>query len=373
MRSSSSSTTSRRSTAWIEALGTLLATGCPAARAPTDPVAVTTLIRALLLRDAGNARLDGLARAGADRRVDDHGRATGCANPAAGRSRWCPPRRMLVAATSPPPTRRWKNCVPARPTGRRTRRLALALADGLHHLIGGDAADALRVARSGLALAGSEGLHAYDGWLRVIAAVASLYGGDRAGARSELQRLEAEGPRLRRGDRACIHYLRGWLAALDGDAVAAHREAKMALAVAVETGIPWFECLARIALADLQAAGGDRRGARGAAARRRGASPSACAAPGSTSTSSCARPAWRAKRGDEHAMLEALRAGFRLGREHGFLQPPHWRPQALRNSVSPRSRRTSSPSSRARWCAPASSRRASRRCASRAGPGRSAS
>ncbi len=35
----------------------------------------------------------------------------------------------------------------------------------------------------------------------------------------------------------------------------------MALAVAVETGIPWFECLARFALADLQAGSDDRLGA----------------------------------------------------------------------------------------------------------------
>ena len=35
---------------------------------------------------------------------------------------------------------------------------------------------------------------------------------------------------------------------------------KIALAVAIETGIPWFECFTRIALAELQADGTDRRG-----------------------------------------------------------------------------------------------------------------
>ena len=67
----------------------------------------------------------------------------------------------------------------------------------------------------------------------------------------------------------CIHYLRGWLAALDDDTVTAHREARMALAVAVETGIPWFECLARLALCDLQVDSADRRGRGGAVTRRR--------------------------------------------------------------------------------------------------------
>jgi DNA-binding SARP family transcriptional activator len=206
--------------------------------------------------------------------------------------------------------------------------LALAIADGLRHLIGGHAAGALRVAQSGLALARSEGIHAYDGWLRVIAAMASLYSGDGAEARSELQRLEAEGPRLRRGDRACIHYLRGWLAALDGEMVTALREARMALAVAVETGIPWFECLARLALADLQIAGADRRGSE-AQLRDVEALAARLHCPW-LDFNIRLRAACAAREGrDEQAMLDALRAGFRLGREHGFLHAPHWRPQEV--------------------------------------------
>jgi len=206
--------------------------------------------------------------------------------------------------------------------------LALAIADALRHLIGGRAADALRVAQSGLALARAEGLHAYDGWLRIIAVVASLHGGHCAEARSELQQLEAEGPRLRRGDRACIHYLRGWLAALDGEAVTAHREAKMALAVAVETGIPWFECLARLALADLQIIGGDRRG--GAAQLRDAEALAARLHCPWLDFNTALRAACAAREGQNEApMLEALRTGFRIGREHGFLHATHWRPQDL--------------------------------------------
>ena len=81
------------------------------------------------------------------------------------------------------------------------------------------------------------------------------------GAGDALHSLERLGARLRRGDRACAHYLRGWTAALDGDLASAHSESKTALAVAVEAGIPWFECLARIGLALVQVDGADRRGA----------------------------------------------------------------------------------------------------------------
>ena len=312
---------------WIEALGTLLAPGGSASRKETDPVAVTALIRALLIRDAGNPRLEGwLDQAAAA--VS----ATASGQPAAESCRLALARVSAVAmlvrgdlATADATLEGLRVVVADRPS---SEVLALALADGLHHLMSGHSADALRVAQSGLALARSEGLHAYDGWLRVLAAVASLYSGDRAGARSELQRLEAEGPRLRRGDRACIHYLRGWLAAQDGDAVTAHREARIALAVAVETGIPWFECLARLALADLQAVGADRRGAE---AQLRGAEAVSLRLRSpwlNFNTTLRAIEVAREAR-DERAVLEGLRTCFRLGREHGFLQVPHWRPQAL--------------------------------------------
>ena len=57
-------------------------------------------------------------------------------------------------------------------------------------------------------MAGAEGIHACDEWLRLIAAAAALGAGDRDGARVELQALEAAGARLRRGDHAFMHYLR---------------------------------------------------------------------------------------------------------------------------------------------------------------------
>ena len=312
---------------WIEALGALLERDVPGARAPTDLAAVTTLIRALLFRDAGNPRLEGWLR-----RAAAAVSTTTVGQPAA---QSCCPALALVSAMTMLVRGDLANAdatleeLRAGATDRTSNEvLALALADGLRHLIGGDAAGALRVGQTGLALAGSEGLHAYDGWLRVIAAIASIYGGDRAEARNELQRLEAEGPRLRRGDRACIHYLRGWLAALDGEVVTAHREARMALAVAVETGIPWLECLARLALVDLQVIGADRRGGE-AQLRDAGALATRLHCPW-LDFNTALRAAWVARQArSEPAMLEALRTGFRLGREHGFLQATHWRPQDM--------------------------------------------
>jgi len=311
---------------WAAALGALLETDRPASRARTDGVAVTALIRALLFRDAGNPRLaDWLNRAA-------NAVAATTEQPAAESCRLAfalvSALAMLVRgdlADADATLEELRAGAADRPSN---GVLALAIVDGLRHLIGGDADGASRAARSALALARAEGLHAYDGWLRVIAAMASLCRGDCTDARGELQRLEAEGPRLRRGDRACIHYLRGWLAAQDGEVVAAHREARMALAVAVETGIPWFECLARLALADLQTAGADRRG--GEAQLRDAEALAARLHCPWLDFNTRLRAACVAREArDQQALHEALRTAFLLGREHGFLQAPHWRPQQM--------------------------------------------
>ncbi len=83
--------------------------------------------------------------------------------------------------------------------------------------------------------------------------------GDLTGANDALQRLEQRARACAAAiEPACIIF--GLAAALEGEVADAHSEMKMALAVAVETGIPWFECLARIALAQIQTDGADRRG-----------------------------------------------------------------------------------------------------------------
>jgi DNA-binding SARP family transcriptional activator len=187
---------------------------------------------------------------------------------------------------------------------------------------------AARAAHEGLSIAGAEGVHAYDQWLRAIAMTAALGAGEREGARAELRALEEAGPRLRRGDQAFVHHLKCWLAALDGDAATAAREAKLAVAVAAETGISWLECFARVAAAQLLAAEGDRRGAE---AQVRGAEviaekvkspllrvPVALAAAGAALLAR-----------DEDAALGPIRAGFALARELGLRYVSAIRPQLL--------------------------------------------
>lgn len=102
----------------------------------------------------------------------------------------------------------------------------------------------------------------------------------------------------------------------------------MALAVAVETGIPWFECLARLALADLQAGSDDRLGAQAHLRAAESISQRLASPWLDFNVKVLAAEVARAVQGTD-AALATLRTAFHLGREHGFLQVPRWRPQAF--------------------------------------------
>jgi DNA-binding SARP family transcriptional activator len=207
-------------------------------------------------------------------------------------------------------------------------RIAIEIASALAHLMDGSHEEAARAARECLATAGSEGVHAYDEWLRAIAMTAALGAGDPEGARTELRALENAGSRLRRGDQAFVHHLKCWLAALEGDAATAGREAKLAVAIAVELGIPWLECFARVAAAQLLAGEGDRRGAE---AQLRGAEVIAekAKSPLLRVPAQLASAAGAILAHDEESALAPLRAGFALARELGLRYVAAIRPHVL--------------------------------------------
>ena len=204
--------------------------------------------------------------------------------------------------------------------------IPLHLAAGVLHLAGGEFEAAMNAVRSALAQADVEGLHRFDEWLHALMTAAALGAGDRDAARGELRRLEAEGARLRRGDRAIVHYLRGWLATLEGDAAGAQREAKSAQALASEAGIPWLECLARAALARALADSGDRRGCE---AQVRGALALAerLRSPWLQFAAQLAAAEAALQLKDEALALAAAGAAFSLAREHDLQYAPWWRPR----------------------------------------------
>jgi ATP/maltotriose-dependent transcriptional regulator MalT/DNA-binding SARP family transcriptional activator len=197
----------------------------------------------------------------------------------------------------------------------------------LHQLLAGAYDMAVQAAREALGRAEADGVHALDGWLRTIAAAALLGAGERDAARSELQALEAAGGAARRGDRALLAYLRAWLGWLEGDAALAHREARLACALAAETGVPALECLARIAWAGLLADAGDARDADAQLRAARVLGERVGAALLFFAVEFAAADVAR-QSGDDAAARAAIARAFRIGREHGVMHLPWWRREA---------------------------------------------
>jgi ATP/maltotriose-dependent transcriptional regulator MalT/DNA-binding SARP family transcriptional activator len=292
---------------WRTQLGALLLES-RGGLAEAGEAAAGAMARALLLRDAGNPELDGWierARLPLTRAVAALLRGELAAAGAIVEARTGAPRAL------PPPIA-----------------VAAGFAAALHRLLDGAHLQALEAARSSLAIAEAEGMRGTERRLRALAAAAALGAGERDAARAELLRLDADASAARRGDRAILHYLRGWLAALDGDREGSLRDARAAVALAAETGLPWLECLSRAALACCLAEAGDRR----AAEAQLRAARSIADAQRSPLLAFCvqlaeAGAALRTK--DEAAALSALRSGFALGRTHGFRHAPWWRSREM--------------------------------------------
>ena len=125
----------------------------------------------------------------------------------------------------------------------------------LRQLIDGDHAAALVQGQAGLAASEINGWHGNRLWLHLICAAAATALGEVQVARVRLDALQALA--LRRGDRAFVHLLEAGLARASGNPTLALREARSAALLAVEVGLPWPECLARLLIAQLLAAAGE--------------------------------------------------------------------------------------------------------------------
>jgi ATP/maltotriose-dependent transcriptional regulator MalT/DNA-binding SARP family transcriptional activator len=309
---------------WIGTLAALLAGS--ERGGGIDPAAVAMLIRSLLLRDPGNEGLNQwLERAERVARASPVTQAASAvlAELALARAMLALLRGDFTAAEAA------SGALRSRSAERSVNmRIAVEVASALGHLLDGTHDAASHCARESLATAAAEGVRTYDQWLRAIAAAGALGTGDREHARMALQALEAEGPRLRRGDQAFIHYLKCWLAALEGDAAAASREAKLAVAVAVELGIPWLECFARVAAAQLASSEGDRRGAE-AQVRAAEVIAERVRSPLLRVPVHLAAAGAAILARDEDAALGPLQAGFALARELGLRYVAAVRPQPL--------------------------------------------
>jgi ATP/maltotriose-dependent transcriptional regulator MalT/DNA-binding SARP family transcriptional activator len=302
---------------WIPVLAGLLAD--PRTDARQTGAELATLLRALLLREAGAPELDAwMERAAAVARAADPASGLAAAVSLV-RSSAALLRGDIASADATleeitARAREWAAPLPQ----------TVGLTAALHRLLLGAYESAGLKAKQTLDAAAAEGVHAYDAWLGAIVAAGLLGAGQLDAARSELQALEGGGAVLRRGDRAAVHYLRAWLGALEGNNTLAQREARAAVAAAAESGMRWLECYARVALAETLAEAGDWRACE---AQLRAAEALAIRLRSALLQYAVQMVGAAAahERKDGAAALGSLRAAFTLAREHGFGHVPAWR------------------------------------------------
>jgi len=297
---------------WVVKLATLLDAG---GTGDATPPAVATLVRALLLRDPGNstieARLEQAERT--TRAMPDAVEASAhCGELVLARAIFSLLRgdsTRVVTATSTALAHAYAHDPD---TG-----IALAITAALAHFLSGAYDDATEDVRKAQELASSADYPSYDPWLRMLLAATALARDNREAARDGLLAVETPGIPLRRGDQALNHFLRGWLAVLENNAVNAARETKKALALADELGIPGLSCLSRIAAAQQSIAENDHRAAdallRGADELADRTHSPLLRVPVKLSLAAAALAEGRT--GDA---LDPLRSGLKLAREHGI-------------------------------------------------------
>ena len=192
--------------------------------------------------------------------------------------------------------------------------LAMAAGDALRHLASGGYAASFEATRRGLELSAAEAMPGLNVWLRLLCAAAALGLDDIDAARAELDAAEALA--LRRGDRAFVHYARSTVARAAGEPGAALGQARDATLMAVEAGLPWLECLARLAMAQLLSAAADRHGAE-AQARSAEALAHRLGSPLLRLATLFTQAAVAVEGADEAAAAAPLQTGIELARDLG--------------------------------------------------------
>ena len=196
---------------------------------------------------------------------------------------------------------------------------ATAFAKGLFQLLDADAAAALETADTGRKSAAGEGVRPYDVALAALAGLASI--SDTAGMRAKPAAPELATAAMRRGDRALLHWLRSHVFDDAGDTASASAEAREALALAVETGMPWLELLVHIELTQLHMLRGDREDAAGAL-RQAASLAERLGCPTFDMTVALLRAALAHQGDDAIARTNALREALAIGSARGCKHVP---------------------------------------------------
>lgn len=186
----------------------------------------------------------------------------------------------------------------------------------------------LETVARGLAISAKTGLRIWDFQLEAQGVFGTLSAGDLATTRRGLERMATILSTSRSLDVSLYHYLSAWEAILAGDAPRACEQAEHALGLVIEMGTPFPEGLNRLSMAQALHEAGQTdlardhlRHGRAIADRMRSAQLQFMA--------SVTDAHFALAGGDEPSALAALRRVTALGRLHGIINAPWWRPRVM--------------------------------------------
>ena len=203
-----------------------------------------------------------------------------------------------------------------------------AQAESMFYMLAGNRERCVAASVRGLGIVERTGVRIWNDTFLINALCGALAESDMASATTFLQQLEARPTADRNFDAALRAYGAAWFAMLQGDAFLAHQQLKVAVRAAAELGLPFFQVIAGIGLAQVLFDNGDERGAQAELSR-------ALQIAGTMRnrlldfTMFMCRAQIALRRGMEAETLELLRSGLGIGRERGLLHFPWWQPRRV--------------------------------------------
>lgn len=200
--------------------------------------------------------------------------------------------------------------------------------ESMYYMLIGMHEPCLAAVTDGLEIGRNSGVHIWSYQLLANGVAAALGAGDLPTAERLLKEMESRPEGARRLDLCLYHYFSAWHAMLKRDTLRAFQHQKTALRFAVEVGVPFFEVLCRLALAQVLFQCGDER--KGAMHLQQ-----------VHDIARDIRNRWlefiallcyaqiALDHGRKRSALNSLRYAMGLGREHGYTHFLWWQPEVM--------------------------------------------
>jgi LuxR family maltose regulon positive regulatory protein len=200
--------------------------------------------------------------------------------------------------------------------------------EAMYSMLIGDVESCMDATKAGMTLAESTGIRAWRNRTLIFGIGGALMIGDLSTAESLADEIDAGELARGRFDTCLLHYFTAWKAMLENDVMRAYQELRAGLSVAKEMGLPFFELLCSLALAQILFASGDSvkgrrylRRVRSMAVRIKNR--------WLEFTSLLAFAQIANMQGRRRTALNSLRYALSVGRERGYMHSLWWQPQEI--------------------------------------------